>query len=112
MKSLDINQEGMDALAKLNPEEEDYVLLLHNGKPLGVFTQFNNELLQQGLGQWLLVKAYQNGEISVGQFARQMQLSLEESYHLLATLNIPVVDYNFDDDLDTIEQLKDEDHRK
>ena len=112
MKTLNIDQEAMDALARLNQEEDDYVLLLHNGKPIGLFTQFNNELLQQGLGQWLLVKAYQKGEISIGQFARQMKLSLEASYQLLAALHIPVVDYDLDDDLDTIEKLKHEDHRK
>ena len=83
---------------------DNYTLVINNDEPVGLFTLFTNDIIQSGLTQWLVLKAYQTGDISLGQLAKQFKLSITETIDFLGNLNIPVVDYDLDDDLQTIEK--------
>lgn len=108
MQAIILNSRDSNLLKQVNITKDNYTLLLDNGKPVGLFTAINNEILQSGLIQWLVIKAYQNGDISIGQLSQQLELKLEETFDFLSGLNIPVVDYDLDDDLRTIENWENE----
>ena len=102
---------GMKEL-KLNPsivakslEEEDYVLLTKRGKPIGIATPFTDEMVGSGLKRWLAVKAFRNGDLSVGQLGLFLGYDKRQTLDFLADMNIPLADYDFDEELETIEKL-------
>jgi predicted HTH domain antitoxin len=51
----------------------------------------------------LLTHAYASGGLSLGQLARALDMSYSDIAKLLNLLNIPVLDYDLADELDTLE---------
>lgn len=58
-----------------------------------------------GLKTCLLAHAYANGCLSLGQLARALGKSHTDIANLLTLLNIPVLDYDLTDELETLESL-------
>ena len=58
-----------------------------------------------GLKTWLLVRAYADGGLSLGQLTRALGKSYTDSAKLLTLLNIPVLDYDLADELNTLENI-------
>ncbi|MEN8130415.1 MAG: UPF0175 family protein [Pseudomonadota bacterium] len=102
IKELKINP-GLIAKA-LN--EQEYVMITRHGRPLGLVTSFDNQVLDVGLKQWLCIKAYAVGDLSLGQLAKCLELTKAETMQALSELGVPVADYNLQEDLETIEQLR------
>jgi len=103
MKTVVLNENNINLFNTVYTPDDNYTLVINHGKPVGLFTSFTNDILKSGLMQWLVLKAFQTGDISLGQLSKQMQLSLTETIDFLGNMNIPVVDYDLDDDLQTIE---------
>jgi predicted HTH domain antitoxin len=53
----------------------------------------------------LLIRAYADSGLSLGQLAHALGKSYSDVVKLLALLNIPILDYDLADELDTLESL-------
>ena len=53
-----------------------------------------------------LIQAYKQGDLSLGQLSKVLDLSYLETMQMLTSLEIAVIDYNLEDDLKTITKLQ------
>lgn len=102
---------GIKAL-KTNPstlskafDGRDTVLITRRGQPIGIAAPFDDRLLELGLTRWMAIRAFQSGDLSLGQTAKAFEKSKQEMLRLLADLCIAVADYDLDEDLETIRRL-------
>ena len=86
-------------------ESDDYLLISKRGRPNSIPTSLDNGGLDFVLKKWLLIQAYSKGNLSLGQLASALDQSYSKTLKLLGTLGIPTLDYDLDDELDTIEDL-------
>jgi predicted HTH domain antitoxin len=86
-------------------EKNEFVMITKRGKPLGIATAFNDTILNHGLMESMVLKAFNQGDISLGQLSTALDLTKQETMKYLALVNIPVTDYDLDEDLETIEAL-------
>lgn len=84
---------------------DEYMLITRRGEPLGVALPFDNNLMENGLKRWMSLKAFQNGDISLGQLAKTLGMNKHEALDLLGELNIPFADYDLSEDLETLDAL-------
>ena len=54
---------------------------------------------------WVALKAFQAGDLSLGQLGKVLGKNKHETLALLGELNIPFADYNLQEDLQTLEAL-------
>ena len=95
-----LNEESKYFHTKL---KDDYILTDKKGKAKYLLTNIPEQLPVQGLLRWVGIKAYQNGDLSLGQLAEWFSTDIREMMKILNKINIPVIDYNLDDDLKTID---------
>lgn len=84
-------------------EANDFVMITKHGKPLGVATSFDNDVLRHGVLESIVLKAFEKGDISLGQLAKSLNLTKEETMNYLAMLKIPVTEYDITEDIKGIE---------
>ena len=87
--------------------EDEYMLITRRGKPIGVALPFGSHLMEQGLQPWMAIKAFQSGDLSLGQLAASLDKTKSETLAMLGQLNIPIADYDLSEDLETINTLLD-----
>ena len=51
------------------------------------------------------IKAFQEGELSFGQLSKDLSKNHHEAMKLLGSLNIPIADYDLEEDLKTVDWL-------
>ena len=85
--------------------KDDYIFISKRGKPIAVAMSLENEIFDYGFKKWILLKAYKKGDLSLGQLSKALKLSYSDTMKLLGTLGISVMDYDLNDDLNTIEKL-------
>lgn len=85
--------------------EDDYLLITKHGQPIGIALPFSEGIMEQGLKPWLSIKAFQNGDLSLGQLAKALNKSYRETMQMLGTLGIPMADYDLTEDLATVDLL-------
>lgn len=85
--------------------KNEYMLITRRGKPLGVALPFTSQLMESGLKNWMALKAFQEGDLSLGQLANALGKNKHETLALLGELNIPFADYDLQEDLDTLDEL-------
>jgi len=83
-------------------ERNEFVMITKRGKPLGIATAFNDTILNHGLMESIVLKAFNQGDISLGQLSLALKLTKQETMKYLALVNIPVTDYDLDEDVETI----------
>ncbi len=83
----------------------EYMLITRRGEPLGVALPFGLPLLEHGMKNWVALKAFQAGDLSLGQLGKVLGKNKYETLALLGELNIPFADYNLQEDLQTLEAL-------
>ncbi|MCK5810630.1 MAG: type II toxin-antitoxin system Phd/YefM family antitoxin, partial [Cocleimonas sp.] len=106
MKSVGIKE------IKTNPgiisktiEDHQYLLISKRGKPIAVATSLDDEVFDMGLKKWILLQAFKNGSLSLGQLSKALNQSYSKTLKLLELLKIPALDYDLEDELDTINGL-------
>ncbi len=82
-----------------------YILIIHNGIPFGVALPFSSGLMEQGLMPWMALKAFEAGDLSLGQLANSLGKNKVEILKMLGQLNIPIADYDLQEDLEAIKKL-------
>jgi hypothetical protein len=98
---FDNNQYYIIIILKLIPNKltesfnnNQYILIIHNGIPFGVALPFSAGVMEQGLMPWMALKAFEAGDLSLGQLANSF-----------GQLNIPIADYDLQEDLEAIKKL-------
>jgi len=86
-------------------KSEEYILLTDNENAIGLFSSFTDELFKQGFVQWIGIKSYHSGDLSLQQLSNLLRTDLDSTIKLLNSLNIPIIDYDFNDDLQTLNSL-------
>ena len=84
-------------------ESNEFVMITKRGKPLGIATSFDNDVLQHGVMESIVLKAFERGDISLGQLSRSLKFTKGETMKYLSMLKIPVTDYDLAEDLKGIE---------
>jgi hypothetical protein len=88
-------------------EQDDYLLITRRGEPMGVALPFSSQMLEQGLKPWAALKAFESGDLTLGQLAKTFGKNKVEMLEMLGQLNISVADYSLDEDLETVDALLD-----
>ena len=85
--------------------ENDYLMITRNGKPIGLAIPFSSGFLEHGMNHWMALKAFEMGDLSLGQLAKTLGKNKVETMEMLGRLNIPLASYDLQEDLDAIETL-------
>jgi len=86
-------------------EDHQYLLISKRGKPIAIATALDDKVFDIGLKKWILIQAFKTGDLSLGQLSRSLDKTYTETGKLLDLLNIPLLDYALDDEMDTIDSL-------
>ena len=92
-------------ITKAVENSDEYLFISKRGKPIAVALSLDNEIFNHGFKKWILIKAYKKGDLSLGQLAKVLGQPYMQTMEMLSTLNIDVIDYDLEDDLETIEKL-------
>ncbi len=85
--------------------QNEYLLITRRGEPLGIALPFGLPLLENGMKNWVALKAFQAGDLSLGQLGKVLGKNKHETLALLGELNIVVADYDLQEDLQTLDSL-------
>ncbi len=106
MKTVGIRDLQLNPSSFTKPlENDEFVMITKRGKPLGIATALDDSVLQHGVMESIVLKAFNQGDISLGQLSRALDLTKEETLKYLTVVNIPTTDYDLDEDMETIEAL-------
>jgi len=86
-------------------EKDEYTMITKRSKPIGFAISFHDEIITEGLKTALMVDAYKNGYLSLGQVAKALDLDKRKAMKLLSSMGLDVVEYDFEDDMKEIENL-------
>lgn len=92
-------------LTKGVEDRDEYLFISKRGKPIAVAMSLDNEVFDHGFKKWVLIKAYKNGDLSLGQLSKALEQSYADTMEMLGALGVAVIDYDLDDELSTIEKL-------
>ena len=87
-------------------QENEYVLLTNKeNKAIGLFSSLSDELFEYGFVQWFGIKAFKNGDLTLRQLAGLLKKDIDQTIALLNTFSIPIIDYDFNEDIETLKDL-------
>lgn len=86
-------------------EAKQYTMITKRNNPIGIAVSLDDAILSNGLKTSLLIEGYKSGTISFGQFAKSLDITKQKAMHLLSMMGIDIVDYDFNDDIRTLENL-------
>jgi predicted HTH domain antitoxin len=101
IRDLQINP----AILTKSLENNEFVMITKRGKPLGVATSFEEDILRHGFLESLVFMAFERGNLSFSQLSKSLKLTKTETMKLLAILDIPITDYKLEEDLKGIESF-------
>jgi len=80
-------------------EADEYTMITKRSKPIGMAFSFDDAIITDGLKTALMIDAFKKGYLSMGQFAKALNMGQEEAMKLLDVMGVDVIDYDFDDDM-------------
>ena len=95
IKDLQINP----AILTKSLEAHEYSMITKRSKPIGIAVAFDDEILTLGLKKALLIDAYKNSLLSLGQLSTSLNISKKETMKVLSLMGIDIIDYDFKDDM-------------
>lgn len=101
IKDLQINP----AILTRSLEAEEYTMITKRSKPIGMAISFDDKIVTEGLKTALMIDAYKNGYLSLGQVAKALDLPKENTMKMLSTMGVDVIDYDFEDDIKSVDSL-------
>jgi len=88
-------------------DKKEFTIVSKRNRPIGVALAFDDNILSLGLKRALLLEAYKSGYLSLGQLSHELNLSKKETMNMLSNMGIDVINYDFSDDLEFIEDFND-----
>lgn len=101
IKDLQINP----AILTKALEAKEYTLITKRSNPIGIAISLDDAIISNGLKTSLLIDGYKSASISLGQLAKSLDISKQKAMHLLSMMGIDVVEYDFEDDLKTLDKF-------
>jgi len=86
-------------------EKGEYSLITKHGTPIGIAVGFDSLILDEGLKNYLALKAFENGDLSFSQLANSLGKNKSETMLFLGSLNITFADYSLQEEEETIRLL-------
>jgi predicted HTH domain antitoxin len=80
-------------------ESKEYTMITKRSNPIGIAVSFDEQILSVGLKTSLLIDGYKNGNISLGQLSKSLDISKQKAMNLLSMMGIDIIDYDFEDDI-------------
>ena len=106
MKTMGIKDlQTNPAILTRSLESKEYTIITKRSKPIGLALSLDDTVITEGLKTSLMIDAYQKGLLSLGQLAEALDISKEKAMKLLSSMGVDVIDYDFDEDLQTVEKL-------
>ena len=106
MKSIGIRElQKNSSLISKWLENKEYTLITKRNRPIGVAIPFNDTIIEEGLKNSLLIEAYKNSLISLGEVAKSLGMTKKEAMKFLSTVGIDIIDYDLNEDMQTIKNL-------
>ena len=102
IKEIKINP---SLITKAVEDKDEYLFISKRGKPVAVALSLDNNIFDFGFKKWILIKAYKKGDLSLGQLSKALDQSQLKTMKMLSLLDIDVIDYDLDDDMETIKKL-------
>ncbi len=87
------------ALLTRSLEASEYTMITKRSKPIGMAFSFDDNIISDGLKTALMVDAYKKGFLSLGQFAKALEIDHENAMKMLSIMGVAVIDYDFEDDM-------------
>ena len=101
IKDLQINP----AILTKTLANKEYAMITKRSNPIGIVVAFDEQILSKGLKTSLLIDGYKSGNISLGQFSKMMDISKQKAMKLLSMMDIDIIEYDFNSELDTLDSL-------
>ncbi len=86
-------------------ESGEYSLITKHGSPIGIAVGFDNLIIDEGLKHFLVLKAFRNGDMSLGELSSSLGKSKVETMIILSRLHIPLADYSLAEEEEAIRIL-------
>ena len=86
-------------------EAHEYSMITKRSKPIGLAVALDDEVIDLGLKKALLIEAYRNELLSLGQLASSLDISRREAMKMLSLMGIDVIDYDFEEERSTLDEL-------
>jgi predicted HTH domain antitoxin len=86
-------------------EEREYTMITKRSMPLGVAISFDDTIISHGLKTSLLLDAYKNGNLSIGQLSNSLQMPKEKVMKMLSLMGINVIEYDLKEDLENLDSF-------
>ena len=103
IKDLQVNPAQLTRAIEAN----EYTLITKRNKPIGLTLSLNDEVItHHSLKTALMLDAYKKGYRSLGQLANSLEKDKQATMQLLGVMGEAVIDYDFADDLEFIENYK------
>lgn len=95
IKDLQLNP----AILTRSLEADEYTMITKQNKPIGIAFSFDDDIVTNGLTTALMIDAYKNGLLGLGQTAQALHISQAKLMQLLSTMGVDLITYDFEDDL-------------
>ncbi len=84
IKKLETNPERLSLLLKQN---EFLLITTQPRQPLGMLVPFSSHLIEQDLVNWLAIKAFESGDLTLGQVSKALNKTKNEMLDTLDKLS-------------------------
>jgi len=101
IKDLQINP----AILTKALEAKEYTIITKRSNPIGIAISLDDEVISKGLKTSLLIDAYKSGKLTTSQLARALDISKKRALNMLSFMGIDVLDYDFSDELNTLNEF-------
>ena len=101
IKDLQINP----AILTRSLEADEYTMITKRSKPIGLALSFSDSIITNGLKTSLMIDAYKQGLLSLGQMAKALDIPKEKAMKLLSSMGIDVIAYDFNDDMKNMDSF-------
>ena len=101
IKDLQVNP----AILTRSLEADEYAMLTKHSKPIGLAISFKSSIITEGLKTSMMAEAYKQGLLSLGQVAKALDMPKEKVMKILSVMGIDVIDYDFKDDMKSLDSF-------
>jgi predicted HTH domain antitoxin len=101
IKDLQVNP----AILTRSLEADEYTMITKRSTPIGLAISFKDSVITEGLKTSIMVDAYKEGLLSLGQVAKALEMPKEKVMKILSVMGIDVIEYDFEDDMKSMDRF-------
>jgi predicted HTH domain antitoxin len=74
-------------------------LLTKRGHPIGIALPWDDAMFENGYRQTVLIDGYKEGNLSLSQLARALEMTTEDALEMVGKLGISMIDGDLEDEI-------------